>query len=158
MPGLHVVPGSPWESVDITVLREKPHEETSWAPGQVRLSCDAGPRATGGLTGQHGQKQWAMDVVVTCAIGQDERPPEGADERLSLDELGLAGCDAMLQIIDPDENFGGQGYTQLCDTIEVVASNFGQTAEGGVAASSVTFRFTFQTASRSWREFAYPAS
>jgi len=111
--------------------------------------------------GQLGQTHWTISVQVSAFIEQAERadPEAEEDERKSMDELGFAALQVMLAAYETAEIFGGQGYEQLCDTVEVEATAFGQHQDStNFHGASLTLRFTFQTATASFASHQYPAS
>jgi hypothetical protein len=158
---LSAAEASPWHGDDMTVTRPKPLEEVSPKHRLVQVIVSAFPAPVGARTGQNGQTHWTMSVSVSAFIEQAERadPEAEEDERKSMDELGFAAIEQMLAAFDVAEVFGGQGYQQLCDTVEVDSTAFGQQQESAnFYGASLALRFTFQTASASLAAHPYPAS
>lgn len=148
-------PGSPWLAVD--VIRLRPFDQVSPAHGQVRITVDGPPSPLEGRQDLYAHMHWSMDITVQCFIAREELPPDAEeDTRLGVDVLGFAGIDAILSAIDADAGLFGQGYQQLADTITVRNTEFGQTSDGALFGAAVALRVTFQTKSKTWRDFIYP--
>lgn len=146
---------SPWHGAEPIVRRARPRESFHPAHGLVLITADA-LRPDTSMTAMAGRMAWSMEVTVAAFIQQAELPPaEGADTRSCEDELGLAAITEIIYAVNPEAQFGGQGFQQLCSRAIVSSCQYGENADGSAFGANVVFSFTFETDARDLRAHSY---